>query len=46
LTGATVKGTFSKQRNSSPTDLINKNKKAGDTTKTVLPTTKVEAQEK
>jgi hypothetical protein len=28
------------------TDLINKNKKPGDTTKTVLPTTKVEAQEK
>jgi hypothetical protein len=28
------------------TDLINKNKKSGDTTKTVLPTTKAEAQEK
>ncbi len=28
------------------TDLINKNKKAGDTTKTVVPTTKAEVQEK
>ncbi|MEN9907399.1 MAG: hypothetical protein RLZZ540_540 [Bacteroidota bacterium] len=28
------------------TDIINKNKKAGDTTKTVVPTTKAEAQEK
>ncbi len=28
------------------TDLLNKNKKAGDTTKTVVPTTKAEVQEK
>jgi hypothetical protein len=28
------------------TDLLNKNKKAGDTTKTVIPTTKAEVQEK
>lgn len=28
------------------TDIINKNKKTGDTTKTVVPTTKAEVQEK
>lgn len=32
--------------NAALTDIINKNKKAGDTTKTVIPTTKAEAQTK
>ncbi len=32
--------------NAALTDIINKNKKAGDTTKTVIPTTKAEAQQK
>ena len=35
-----------KQGTSALTDLINKNKKPGDTTKTVLPTTKEEVQTK
>ena len=35
-----------KKGTSALTDLINKNKKPGDTTKTVLPTTKAEVQEK
>jgi hypothetical protein len=35
-----------KQGTSALTDLINKNKKPGDTTKTVVPTTKAEVQEK